>query len=79
MFIRNRKNLKKFHAVFQKFINKISKKNSTRLHDEFFGLKILETFTKGFLLKLVIWIFFKYCKVLFLKTGKIFTKKMQDT
>lgn len=34
------KNLKKFHTAFQKFINKISKKKSTRLHDEFFGLKI---------------------------------------
>ena len=79
MFIRNKKNLKEFHTAFQKFINKISKKNSTRLHDEFFGLKILETFTKAFLLKLVIWIFFKYCQVIFLKTKKIFIKKMQDT
>ena len=46
-----------------------------------FELKILEIFTIAFLLKTIIWtwIFFMYCRILSLKTKKIFSKKMQTT
>ena len=52
----------------------LTKKNSqrivTRLHDGLFELEIAEIFTTVFFKTIWIWIFFKYCRVLSLKSKK---------
>ena len=63
------------------FLETLTKKNSLRNLARFYGglfqYEILEIFTKGLLLKIIIWtwFFFKYCRVLSLKTKKYVFKK----
>ena len=49
-----------------------TRQNSLRFHDGLFELGFLEIFTTACLLKAIIWawVFFKYCRVLSLKTRK---------
>ena len=72
MFIRNKKPEKNSTQPFRNSLTKFLKKNQQDFTMSSLGWR---SFTKVFLLKLVIWIFFKYCKVLFLKTKHNLYKK----
>ena len=66
------KTIKKFSTLFLRRTKKNSFRNLATFHGGLFEFEILEIFATTFLLKTIIWtwIFFKYCRVLFLKRKK---------
>ena len=71
--INSQSKLKKIqYAILKISTKKNSLWNLIRFQGGFFELEIPESFTKGFLLKTIIWtwIFFKHCTVLSLKRNK---------